>query len=167
MEHYKFEISQFCDGELEEKETSQLFGHLAGCPECRKVFNEYLFIKEKAKDFCAGKISDSIKNTIPGKDVPADGRHNLKEGKRKGLFYKTGFYISAAAAIILLFINLNTKKETVFMTKNEIKKDTVFIPKEKKIIKYVKVNQSPEMNNRKYLEYVNTIPAASTKNYYN
>ncbi len=113
MNHYEYEINLFADGELPQHEQKELFFHLAECGECQKTLSDYLLLKEKSRDFCSQNIS-LLKN----------------KPSKQNLFYKVGFYSSAAAAVILLFILFTNKQTPTYFTKNEARVDTVFVQKE-------------------------------------
>jgi hypothetical protein len=150
MKHYEFEISQFVDGELTGEERNELFLHLSGCGECQKVFSEYLILKEKSKDFCAGKISEEINKKAFTLKQPVP--------ERKRLFYRTAFYIRSAAAILLLFFTITLKPRTEVVTKTVTKIDTLMVPKEKVVYKFktvqAKTFRNPESDERGYIKYV-------------
>ena len=112
MKHYDFEISLFIDGELENEKHNELFSHLAGCADCQKLLADSLVLKEKARVFCTENINE-IKN----------------KPKAVNKFYKYGFYASAAAAVLLIFLLASTKPKEVLVTKNEVRVDTVFVEK--------------------------------------
>jgi hypothetical protein len=113
MKHYDYEINLFVDGELAETEKQELFAHLAECNECRNAISELLLLKEKSRLHIAESIN-GIK----------------KAPKKINAFYKIGFYSSAAAAIILLILLAAGKPKETFVTKNEVRIDTVFVNKE-------------------------------------
>lgn len=155
MKHCEFEISQFVDGELTGEGKNELFRHLSECSECQKVFSEYLELKEKSKDFCAGKISKEIskKAFTLNPTVP----------ERKRLFYRTAFYISSAAALLLLFFTVTLKPRPEVITKTVNNIDTVFVLKEKIIYKaalqaYRKSVDNRENDKKAYVEYLLTLP---------
>lgn len=157
MKHYEFEISQFVDGELNGGEKNELFRHLSECSECQKIFSEYLTLNEKSKDFCAGKISDYIQENLPITLNSAYAKINT--GRKWNRFYKSAFYISSAAAVILLFLTVTRKPDTEVITKTVSRVDTLFVPKERVVYKTVQVNsvkqlKNTESNEREYIKYV-------------
>lgn len=113
MKHYEYEINLFADGELPRQDHKELFLHLPECDECRKTLSDYYLLKEKSRDFCSQNIS-YIKN----------------KPSKQSIFYKAAFYTSAAAAVILLFILFTNKPAPTYITKNEVRVDTVFVQKE-------------------------------------
>jgi hypothetical protein len=166
MKHYEYEISLYTDGELNDDESREMFAHLAGCTECRNLYAEFVLLEKETKE-CYGK---NISETIAKRQLPeailnrADASEAIKQSrfhKNTGIFYKTAFYTTAAAAVILCFLLINAKTNMQYIRNTAVKVDTVFVPKEKKVIKYIKLVQYPEKSNRDYLEYVNTIPTAS------
>ena len=124
MKHYEYEINQFVDGELPQQEHKGLFDHLAGCDECQKTLSDYYLLKERSREYSTRNLSQ-IKNT-PSKN---------------NMFYKIGFYTNAAAAVMLMFILFTNKPATLFVTKNEVRVDTVFVQKE------VPLPQNQSVNN--------------------
>lgn len=110
MKHFEYEINLFTDGELAKQDQKELFVHLVVCGECQKTLSAYLLLKEKSRDFCSQNIS-LLKNKPAWQNI----------------FYKVGFYTSAAAAVILLFILFTNKPAPTYITKNEVRVDTVFV----------------------------------------
>ena len=80
--------------------------------------------------------------------------------KTTNLFYRIGFYTSAAAAILLLFILVAAKPKETTVTKNGVRVDTVFIQKEISNTQNY-VNQANSFNPGKKESY----PEASLKNH--
>jgi hypothetical protein len=160
MKHYEFEISQFIDGELTAGEKKELFLHLSECSECQKVFSEYLTLKEKSKDFCAGKIAGHMKENM---SIPLDDVYSkiapvipIVEKKKVNIFYKSAFYITTAAAALLLLFIITRKPYTEIVTKTESKIDTVFVANQKTPAKIpgFKSTGTPERSDKEYLKYV-------------
>ena len=112
MKHFDYEINLFVDGELNEIDKKEMFIHLSVCEECRNTLSDFLILKEKSRMHIAENIKE-IKNTP----------------KRNNLFYKIGFYTSTAAAIVLLFLLTSSKPKETFVTKNEVRIDTIFVNK--------------------------------------
>jgi negative regulator of sigma E activity len=173
MKHYEYEISLYADGELSDDESREMFAHLAECSECRNLYSEFSLLEKKVKE----NYSKSIMETIADRKMPALSSIILRQPKLKvnesnesktlknipirknvNTFYKTAFYTTAAAAVILLFVLISTKKPVQFIKNNDIRIDTVLVPKEKTIVKYVRLVRHPENSNKDYLEYVNSIP---------
>ena len=113
MKHFDYEINLFVDGELGEADKKEMFIHLSECEQCRNALSDFLLLKEKSRMHIADNIKE-IKNTP----------------KKNNLFYKIGFYTSAAAAIVLLFLLTSSKPKETFVTKNEVRIDTIFVKKE-------------------------------------
>lgn len=118
MKHFNEEINLFVDGELESEKQSEMFAHVAECSECRKLFSDLIVLKEKSRIFC-GENLEEIKNKPKAQTI--------------GKFYRAAFYASSAAAILLLFLLATAKPKEVFVTKNEVRVDTVFVEKEKAV----------------------------------
>ncbi|RJQ61239.1 MAG: zf-HC2 domain-containing protein [Stygiobacter sp.] len=112
MKHYEYEINLFVDGELEKEKQSGLFEHLANCEDCQSLFTDTFTLKEKTRLFCVENL-----NQIKNKPKPVSK------------FYKIAFYASAAAAVLLLFLLITAKPKETFITKNEVRVDTVFVEK--------------------------------------
>jgi len=98
MKHYEYEISLFVDNELDNGQKEELFRHLAACEKCRQDMSDYLLLKQQSKSIIAENVSAV----------------NFKPSRSK-YFYKAGFYISAAAAIFLVFILVNKTPKTVYI----------------------------------------------------
>lgn len=113
MKHYEYEINLFVDGEPAENVKTEMFSHLSDCTECRSLLSDLITLKEKSRVYCSENLSQ-IKN----KPKPASR------------FYKIAFYASTAAAILLLFLLVTAKPTETFVTKNEVRVDTVFVQKE-------------------------------------
>jgi uncharacterized membrane protein (UPF0127 family) len=147
MKHFDYEINLFVDGELGEVDKKEMFIHLSECEKCRNTLSDFLLLKEKSRLHIAENIIE-IKNTP----------------KKNNLFYKIGFYSSAAAAIVLLFLLTSSKPKETFVTKNEVRIDTIFVKKEipiaqNKIIPAHSITpgkrRMPEESSQKeYLRYV-------------
>lgn len=147
MKHYEYEINLFADGELSAQDQKELFSHLADCGECRKTFSDYLLLKEKSRDFCSQNLSQM-------KNKPS----------RLNIFYKVGFYSSAVAAAILLFVLFTNKSAPTYITKNEVRVDTVFVQQDVPYTQNQNVKNSSltpgkkELNQKRkrqpYLEYL-------------
>jgi hypothetical protein len=150
MKHYDYEINLFADCELEEEKREELFSHLVGCKECQNLLADLLLMKEKSRTYCADNITKL-------QSAP----------KRTSKFYKIGFYSSAAAAVILLFLLTTAKPKETYITKNEVRIDTVFVQKEIPIAQLQKANSNSftpgkkelkvESSQKSYLLYVNSL----------
>ncbi len=147
MKHFDYEINLFLDGELQEENRKELFAHLAECEECTNIFLDYLSLKEKTRNYFAGNITH-LKNKPSG--------HNR--------FYKYAFYTAAAASIIFVMLLLNGKPKTQYITKNEVRVDTVFVQKESPSSKNKTTRINPftvgkkvlpeELSQKAYVNYV-------------
>lgn len=176
MKHYEYEISLYADGELNDEMSREMFVHLAECAECRNLYSEFTLLEKKVKD----NYSKSIMETIADRKLPAlpgailrqpeinvsdsNRSRTIKDiqiGKNINTFYKTAFYTTAAAAVIMLFVLISIKKPVQYIRNNDVRIDTVLVPKEKTVVKYVKLVRHPENSNKGYLEYVNSIPVVA------
>lgn len=147
MKHYDYEINLFIDGELVETEKQEMFIHLASCEKCRNTFEDFIRLKESTRKIIGEDISE-IKN----------------KPKRTNLFYRIGFYASTAAAIIFLFIITTSKPKETFVTKNEVRVDTVFVkPRIPEVNNQITMTHSAtpgkrsvsvESSQKEYLRYV-------------
>lgn len=147
MEHCEYEINLFVDGELPSGNTKEVFLHIAECEYCSKYFSEILLVKEKSKGYFT-KHFDRLKNEHP----------------KKNYFYKLAFYFSAAASIVLLMITLFDRPEIKYISKNEVRVDTIFVAKGIPIARTKtqrdfsftpgKKEQSAEPSLKSYLRYV-------------
>jgi hypothetical protein len=148
MKHYEYEISLFVDNELDNGQKEELFRHLAECDKCRQDMSDYLLLKQQSKSVIAENVSAV----------------NLKPSRSK-YFYKAGFYISAAAAILLIFILVNKTPKTVYIKSTPEITQTV-VPeagnisnqKEERItgVKAIKAERIPASHN--YINYISGIP---------
>lgn len=151
MKHFEYEINLLVDGELPDADKKEVFAHLAECEECRMLFTQYLSIKDKSADYCA--------HLIKGAKQEKKNPYAVKTGN----IYKSAFYISSAAAILIAFFLFNRMPDTHYIKKNEVRVDTVFVPKEKQVIKYVNSAGKPEkrtpeektLKQQSYLSFVN------------
>ena len=146
MKHYEYEINLFVDGELEKEKQSELFEHLAACNECQSLFTDTFTLKEKTRLFCIENL-----NQIKNKPKPVSK------------FYKIAFYVSSAAAVLLLFLLITAKPKETFITKNEVRVDTVFVEKERTIAlannkSFSTPGKEKLFNSQeRYLQYVNSL----------
>ena len=145
MKHYELEINLLLDGELLEDEKEELFNHLAECPECRKAFSEYAELKDKSNGYCTRLLAAGKTKNF--------SRHKQPAPK----FYKRAFYLSSAAALLFIFLQFNQKPSIQYITKNEVRVDTVFVPKEKTVIKQAKGNIPSESNQKNISQYLASI----------
>ncbi|GBD91801.1 hypothetical protein BMS3Abin04_02533 [bacterium BMS3Abin04] len=98
MKDYEIKISQFVDNELPVNEQQELFRFLSESEEARRVLADYMEIKNKTKSFYTDMDVESDDSKIIGA-VLGKGDHRKK--------YKSLFYFSAAAAIVLAFLLLS------------------------------------------------------------
>ena len=179
MKHYEYEINLFADGELPDEESREMFIHLAECSECRNLYSEFILLEKRIKEYHANKVNETISGantTVRRGDKESRNAHLtdnavgtsssqfIKSAGRSGLFYKTAFYISSVAAMLLFFIAINKNQKTTIYTKNEVRVDTIFVAKEKTIVRYIKQagnSLTPGKKellekeaNRDYLQYV-------------
>jgi len=121
MKHYQLEISQFVDNELPADELKKLFVHLSDCEECRGILSDFMGMKKGSKAF----YDDIDVDLKPAIKLPAE----IVPRKVKNT-YKTLFYFSAAASIILglLFLiklsnvdNLETQYSSLQLKYNELR----------------------------------------------
>lgn len=127
MRHYEFEINLQIDGELGNEEQIELYNHLSICQECRDNFNKYNQLRRETKPIYNKNIANVLLNLNEDELIGTRDAGKVDSSKK---FYKIGFYISAAAAIILLFFLTSSKSKETFVTKNEVRIDTIFVKKE-------------------------------------
>ena len=92
MKHYELEISRFVDNELPPDEQKMLFAHLTDCEECRGTLSDFMEMKKESRSFYES-IDVELKPAIK---LPAE-----VESRKEGNIYKSLFYFSAAASVIL------------------------------------------------------------------
>lgn len=126
MKHYEMEINQYVDGELTPEETKEMFRHIGECDACREMLSDFISLKEKSRVFCAENIKEIS-------SAPAS---------KKNGFYKYAFYISSAAALILLFLLSTFKQENKTEIVNVSRVDTVYVQKEIRIPEAKPVQQT-------------------------
>ena len=52
-EHYQQQISQLLDGELPPEQVQTLRAHLRTCPECQRVYDDFLALQAAVRDAAA------------------------------------------------------------------------------------------------------------------
>ena len=117
MEDYEIKISQFVDGELPAKGQTELFTFLSNNENARKTLADYIELKKEAKSFYT-ELNTEFDNSEMINNVLANGNTEKKR-------YKIGFYISAAAVILLAFLlfsnisknNIDSQKYLKLQTK--------------------------------------------------
>ena len=57
-EHYRQQISQLLDGELPAEQVQTLRAHLRTCPDCRRVYDDFLAIQAAVRDAAAEPPAD-------------------------------------------------------------------------------------------------------------
>ena len=113
MQHYEYEINLYLDKELQAEKEPEMFQHLSVCDDCRKTFYNYKLVKEKSNQHFKNKYEN----------IPSENSREFNP-------YKVISYISAAAAVILLFILFTNKPVPTYITKSKVRVDTVFVQKE-------------------------------------
>ena len=148
MKHYKDEINLFIDCELDADKREELFSHLSECNECRDLMADLLLLKDKSQKYCSDNIS------------------NLKtKPKSVNKYYMIGFYISSAAAVLLIFLLTTSKPKEVYITKNEVRVDTVFVQKDVPITTVNNLNSfipgkkegNDVSSQQRYIDYVKSM----------
>lgn len=162
MKHYELEINDFLDGELETDEQRELFAHLSECELCCGNFNKYLLLKQESAKQIGKDIHSIIGEVKTTVSLPAADIKQITPVKNN-IFYKTAFYTSAAAALILFFLLINHKPEINYLTRETSRVDTVFVPMEKVVYKTIQQTKtikeiSPEANQKTYVKYLAGIP---------
>jgi len=110
MKDYELKISQFVDGELSADEQYELFLFLSENPDTQQTLADYMEMKNKTKSFYAGMNVE-----MDNSKIIAAGISVQKRGEKQ---YKTMFYFSVAAAILLVFLFLfNQFKHDPILTK--------------------------------------------------
>ena len=182
MKHFEFEMSLYIDGELPEENEKELFIHLSNCSQCREQFLKFHKIRENVKNFFVKRLEpESAANVAvlqnerensSGMNISNEPsvKKNIRPDqisndiKVRNKFYKYAFYISSSAALLLLFLSFISKPKIQYLTKNEVRVDTVFVQKEKPALKFVKQEKTtkginPGENNSTYLKYLATLPS--------
>lgn len=90
MKHYDFEISLYVDNELDEDMQPDMFEHIAGCGQCKKILNDYIKIKSGISTHYAMIPANTVVITPP-----------LKE--RKTAVYKWAYAAAACVFVMLSF----------------------------------------------------------------
>ena len=57
-EHYQQQISQLLDGELPPEQVQTLRAHLRTCPECQRVYDDFLALQAAVRDAAAAPPTD-------------------------------------------------------------------------------------------------------------
>ena len=57
-EHYQQQISQLLDGELPPEQVQTLRAHLRTCPECQRVYDDFLALQAAVRDAAAAPPAD-------------------------------------------------------------------------------------------------------------
>lgn len=89
-------ISAKLDGELDEAGVRELDAHLAGCPECRRIFEELKSIDDSMQD-----LSDNVPEELRTR-VMAQVEKEPRTGKRQPKWLAGALAAAAVAALILL-----------------------------------------------------------------
>ena len=167
MKHYEYEINLHFDGELDNEQEIELYNHLSVCRECRENFNAYNRLRRETKTVYNKKITgilfqpDSETEEL-NKIISTKKIENLSK------YYRAGFYTSAAAAVILLFLLIAVKPKETILTRNEVRIDTVFVNKDIPVAQNQVTNAHSvtpgkrkvhvESSQKEYLRYVMSIP---------
>ena len=94
MEELEFKISQLVDNELDDSEKAELFKALADNKTGRQIFSELLNIKKAIGSYYSGLETDIVTEHAQFKVI----------NTQQNLLYKTGFYFSFAATIVLAML---------------------------------------------------------------
>ena len=73
-EHYRLQISQLLDGELPEAQQQTLRAHLHTCPDCQRVYDDFLTLQAAVRDTAAEPPADltaRIMQQVRHEPVPA------------------------------------------------------------------------------------------------
>ena len=63
-EHYQQQISQLLDGELPPEQVQTLRAHLRTCPECQRVYDDFLALQAAVRDAAAAPPASSMARTV-------------------------------------------------------------------------------------------------------
>lgn len=153
MKHYEYEINLFWDNELSSEEEAELYLHLSICDDCRKDFQKYRQLKEKSINHFKKYGAQRANQTKTFNPFPVIS------------------YISSAAAILLLYLLVTNSSKETFITKNEIRTDTVYVIKKiplKEILLVQPVKNKSITPNRyteeSYIKYVLDLPTIKITN---
>lgn len=73
-EHYRLQISQLLDGELPEAQQQTLRAHLHTCPDCQRVYEDFLTLQTAVRDTAAEPLAEltaRIMQQVRHEPVPA------------------------------------------------------------------------------------------------
>lgn len=73
-EHYRLQISQLLDGELPEAQQQTLRAHLHTCPDCQRVYEDFLTLQTAVRDTAAeppAELTARIMQQVRHEPVPA------------------------------------------------------------------------------------------------
>lgn len=93
-EYYREKISCLIDGELNEQDTAEIMAHIAGCSECRALYNAFSAISSAA----AESMVEPPERIVP--DVMREVKA-INAKKKRGVWIKS---LSAAACIALVVL---------------------------------------------------------------
>ena len=93
-EYYREKISCLIDGELSPEESAELEAHIAGCPECRALYNAFTAV--------SAALSDGMEEP-PEHIAPAVMQEvrTIAQKKKRIVWIK---YLSAAACLALVIL---------------------------------------------------------------
>jgi len=104
-------ISEYVDGNLDERRTAELEGHLAGCKDCRETVEDFKAIVREAQNLKTvtppervwQKISGTLAETPP--EMPAR-KHDVPESRPLRPFFAARLpWLSAAAAALVILVS--------------------------------------------------------------
>ena len=82
-EHYQQQISQLLDGELPPEQVQTLRAHLRTCPECQRVYDDFLALQAAVRDAAAAPPADltaRIMQQVRQEPVPMPPRRARRGG---------------------------------------------------------------------------------------
>lgn len=145
MKDYEFKISQFIDNELSINEQQELFRFLSESQEAQQILIDFMEMKKETKSFYAGMNIE-----VDGSQIAAISENSKSEKAKK---YKTMFYVSTAAAVLLAFaLLLNSFKENPFLAKYQNLQTEMVTLQEKYTEALNKEVKLLELNNQLYIE---------------
>jgi hypothetical protein len=106
-DEYQEQVSQYIDGELDDKESGALFKHLSTCGECRSFLRSTLELRSK--------IHDEMLMEREGKRVGMK-RGRFFDGKSLRPAVVISFLIMIIAATAFITTSLKTRTEVIYVT---------------------------------------------------
>lgn len=148
MKDYEIKISQFIDNELSIDEQQELFCFLSENEDARQTLIDFMEVKKEAKSFYTGMSIE-----MDGSQIVTISENSKSEKAKK---YKTMFYFSTAAAILLAFaFLLNQFKENPILTKYQNLQTEIITLQEKHNDALNKEAKLLELNNQLTIEVQN------------